>query len=182
LGIHVLDIDRALTMAKILGLDLIGIDSNNSVRIKPLENIILRMDKKYPIADYYPHLIVADNIKLLDGKTDLFVIDPFQKKDTIKRKSKRGLGIEISIASTKKLDGSMTGKWIKEVKSIYEFCKSNNCQFILSSGATSINEMVSARTFDSILKFMGISPKNYWKEISEWLYSKDKARWIHAKS
>ena len=76
----------------------------------------------------------------------------------------------------------MTGKWIKEVKSIYEFCKSNNCQFILSSGATSINEMLSARTFESILKFMAISPENYWKEISEWLYSKDKARWIHAKS
>jgi hypothetical protein len=32
------------------------------------------------------------------------------------------------------------------------------------------------------LKFMAISPENYWIEISEWLYSKDKARWIHAKS
>jgi len=168
-------------MAKILGLDLIGIDSNNSVSIKPIENIILRMDEKYPIADYYPHLIVSDNIISLDGKTDLFVIDPFQKKDTIKRKSKRGLGLEISIASTKKLNGSMIGRWIKEVRLIYEFCKSNNCQFILSSGATSINEMVSARTFESILKFMGISPKNYWKEISEWLYSKDKVRWIYVK-
>ncbi|HEY9398517.1 MAG TPA: hypothetical protein VIP29_01325 [Nitrososphaeraceae archaeon] len=169
-------------MSKILGLDIIGIESSYSTNIKPVENIILRMDKKYPIADYYHYLIVSESIKTLDGKTDLFLIDPFQRKDAIKRKAKRGLGIEISIAFAKKLDASMVGKWLKEVKSIYEFSKSNNCQFILSSGATSINELVSARSFESILKFIGISPKNYWEEISEWLYAKNKARWMYVKS
>ncbi len=169
-------------MSKILGLDIIGIESSYSTNIKPVDNIILRMDKKYPIADYYPYLIVSENIKTLDGQTDLLLIDPFQRKDAIKRKAKRGLGIEISIAFAKKLDASMAGKWLKEVKSIYEFCKSNNCQFILSSGATSINELVSARSFESILKFIGISPKNYWEEISEWLYTKNKARWMYVKS
>jgi RNase P/RNase MRP subunit p30 len=75
----------------------------------------------------------------------------------------------------------MVGKWLKEVKSIYEFCKSNDCQFILSSGARSINELVSARSFESILKLIGVSPKNYWNEISEWLYTKNKVRWVYAK-
>jgi RNase P/RNase MRP subunit p30 len=75
----------------------------------------------------------------------------------------------------------MVGKWLKEVKSIYEFCKSNDCQFILSSGASSINELVSARSFESILKLIGISPKNYWNEVSEWLYTKNKVRWVNAK-
>jgi hypothetical protein len=168
-------------MSKILDLDIIGIDSIYSTNIKPVENIILRMDKRYTMADYYPYLIVSDNIKTLDGKTDLFLIDPFQRKDAIKSKAKRGLGVEISIAFAKKLNATMVGKWLKEVKSIYEFCKSNDCQFILSSGARSINELVSARSFESILKLIGVSPKNYWNEISEWLYTKNKVRWVCAK-
>ena len=168
-------------MSKILDLDIIGIDSNYSTNIKPVENIILRMDKKYTMADYYPYLIVSDNIKTLDGKTDLFLIDPFQRKDAIKSKAKRGLGVEISIAFAKKLNATMVGKWLKEVKSIYEFCKSNDCQFILSSGARSINELVSARSFESILNLIGVSPKNYWNEITEWLYTKNKVRWVYAK-
>lgn len=168
-------------MSKILDLDIIGIDSNYSSNINPVENIILRMDKRYTMADYYPYLIVSDNIKTLDGKTDLFLIDPFQRKDAIKSKAKRGLGVEISIAFAKKLNATMVGKWLKEVKSIYEFCKSNDCQFILSSGARSINELVSARSFESILKLIGVSPKNYWNEISEWLYTKNKVRWVYAK-
>ncbi|MDW0257539.1 MAG: hypothetical protein QN829_02290, partial [Nitrososphaeraceae archaeon] len=61
---------------------------------------------------------------------------------------------------------------------IHEVCNSNKCQFILSSGAYSINEMVSARTIESILKFIGISATNYWVELSEWLETKNKAKWI----
>ena len=161
---------------------MIGVDSDYSTNMIPQEDVILRMDKKYPIADYFPYLIVSDNIRSLDGKTDLFLIDPFQRKDAIKCKVKRGLGIEISIASARKLESVMAGRWLKEVKSIYEFCQSNNCQFILSSGATSVNEMISGRSFESILNVVGISPRIYWKEISEWLYAKSKARWDHAKS
>lgn len=182
MGIHVSDINRAITISKLLGLDMIGVDSDFSTNMIPQEDVILRMDKKYPIADYFPYLIVSDNIRTLDNKTDLFIIDPFQRKDTIKRKVKSGLGIEISIASARKLEAVMAGRWLKEVKSIYEFCQSNNCQFILASGATSVNEMISARSFDSILNVIGISPRIYWKEISEWLYAKSKARWYHAKS
>ncbi|HEU5445922.1 MAG TPA: hypothetical protein VFU67_02160 [Nitrososphaeraceae archaeon] len=182
MGIHVSDINIATTISKLLGLDMIGVDSDFSTNMIPQEDVILRMDKKYPIADYFPYLIVSDNIRTLDNKTDLFIIDPFQRKDTIKRKVKSGLGIEISIASARKLEAVMAGRWLKEVKSIYEFCQSNNCQFILASGATSVNEMISARSFDSILNVIGISPRIYWKEISEWLYAKSKARWYHAKS
>ncbi|HEY7757242.1 MAG TPA: hypothetical protein VIA08_03330 [Nitrososphaeraceae archaeon] len=182
MGIHVPDINRAITISKLLGLDMIGVDSDYSTNMIPQEDVILRMDKKYPIADYFPYLIVSDNIRSLDSKTDLLVIDPFQRKDTIKRKVKSGLGIEISIASARKLEAVMAGRWLKEVKSIYEFCQSNNCQFILASGASLVNEMISARSFDSILNVIGISPRIYWKEISEWLYAKSKTRWYHAKS
>ena len=168
-------------MSKILDLDIIGIDFNVSTNLVGKDGIILRMDKKYPIADYQPHLIVSDNINSLDGKTDLLPVNPFEKKDVIKRKARRGLGLEISISFARKLHGSSIGKWMVEVKSIYKICKSNNCQFILSSGATSINEMVSARSLESILKFIGITPRNYWEDIDEWLYTKNKARWSYAK-
>ena len=169
-------------MSKILDLDIIGIDSIYSTNIKPVENIILRMDKRYTMADYYPYLIVSDNIKTLDGKTDLFLIDPFQGKDALKRKAKRGLGIEISISPVRKLDANLIARWLKELKSIYIFCQSHDCQFILSSGATSINEMISARSFESILNIVGIAPGTYWRKITEWIYAKTKARWQYVKS
>jgi hypothetical protein len=169
-------------MSNLLGIDMIGIDLGNSTNKTPQGNVILRMDKKYPIADYFPYLIVSDNIRSLDSKTDLFLIDPFQGKDTLKRKAKRGLGIEISIAPARKLDSLLVARWLKELKSIYIFCQSYDCQFILSSGATSINEMISARSFESILNIVGITPRTYWRKISEWLYVKTKARWQYVKS
>lgn len=169
-------------MSNLLGIDMLGIDLVNSTSTSPQRNLILRMDKRYPIADYFPYLIVSDNIRSLDSKTDLFLIDPFQGKDTLKRIAKKGLGIEISIAPARKLDPPIVARWLKELKSIYIFCQSYDYQFILSSGATSIDEMVSARSFESILNIVGIPPRTYWKKISEWLYVKTKARWQHAKS
>jgi hypothetical protein len=165
-------------MSKILGLDMVGIDSNYATDSLHREDVILRMDRKHSIADYCPYLIVTDNMKKLDANTDLFMSDPLQSKDGIKRKAKRGLGIEISISSARKLEAHMIGRWMRQAKSIHEICNSNKCQFILSSGAYSIDEMVSARTIESILKFIGISPSNYWEELSEWLETKSKAKWI----
>jgi len=165
-------------MSKILGLDMVGIDLNYVTDSLHLEDVILRMDRKHSIADYCPYLIVSDNMKTLDANTDLFMIDPLQSKDGIKRKAKRGHGIEISISSARKLEAHMIGRWMRQAKFIHEVCNSNKCQFILSSGAYSIHEMVSARSIESILKFIGISPTNYWEELSEWLETKSKAKWI----
>ena len=165
-------------MSKILGLDMVGIDSNYATDSLHRQDVILRMDRKHSIADYCPYLIVTDNMKKLDANTDLFMSDPLQSKDGIKRKAKRGLGIEISISSARKLEAHMLGRWMRQAKYIHEVCNSNKCQFILSSGAYSIHEMVSARTIESILKFIGISATNYWEELSEWLETKNKAMWI----
>lgn len=165
-------------MSKILGLDMVGIDSNYATDSLHREDVILRMDRKHSIADYCPYLIVTDNMKSLDANTDLFMSDPLQSKDGIKRKAKRGLGIEISVSSARKLEAHMLARWMRQAKFIHEVCNSNKCQFILSSGAYSIHEMVSARTIESILKFIGISATNYWEELSEWLETKNKAKWI----
>ena len=169
-------------MSKLSGIDIIGIELGSMSNISPQENIILRMDEKNPISDHFPYLIVTDNIRSLDSKTDLFLIDPFQGKDALKRKAKRGLGIEILISPVRNLDSNLIARWLKELKSIYTFCQSNDCQFILSSGATSTDEMISARSFESILTVAGIDPRTYWRKLSEWLYSKTKARWQYVKS
>ena len=79
-------------MSKLLGLDMIGVDSDYSTNMIPQEDVILRMDKKYPIADYFPYLIVSDNIRSLDGKTDLFLIDPFKGRMQLNVRSKGALG------------------------------------------------------------------------------------------
>jgi len=71
----------------------------------------------------------------------------------------------------------MIARWIRQARAIYEVCNSNKCQFILSSGAYSIYEMVSSRTIESILKFMGITPSNYWEQLSKWLETKNKVKW-----
>jgi hypothetical protein len=169
-------------MSKLSDIDIIGIDSGNAPNTNPQENIILRIEKKNPIADLFPYLIVADNVRSLDGKTDLLVFDPFQGKDALKIKAKRGLGIEILVSPVRKLDAHLSARWLRELKSIYLLCQSNDCQFILSSGATSTNEMISARSFESILAVAGIDPRIYWRKLSEWLYSKTKARWRYVKS
>jgi len=169
-------------MSKLSGIDIIGIDSRSMSNIIPQENIILRMDKKNAIAYNFPYLIVADDIRSLDSKTDVFLIDAFQGKDTPTRKAISDLRIEISISSETKPDAHSIARWLKELKSIYTFCQSNDCQFILSSGATSTNELISARSFESILTVAGIDPRTYWRKISEWLYSKTKARWQYVKS
>ena len=52
----------ALTMSKILGLDMVGIDSNYATDSIHREGVILRMERKNSIADYCPYLIVSDNM------------------------------------------------------------------------------------------------------------------------
>ena len=48
-------------------------------------------------------------------------------------------------------------------------CKHAKFQFILSSGATSVCELVSGRSFDSLLETCGIDPMSYWNDLDNWL-------------
>jgi hypothetical protein len=118
-------------MSKILGLDMVGIDSNYATDSLHRDDVILRMDRKHSIADYCPYLIVTNNIKTLDANTDLFMSDLLQSKDGIKRKAKRGLGIEISISSARKLEAHMLGRWMRQnlfMKSVIQISPSSYCQ------------------------------------------------------
>jgi len=135
------------------------------------EGIIYRLNKAPDTAIRYPYLVVSNDLE--NGRADLLTIGSFNRaKEHLKKKSRKGTGIEIMIAPVRKLDGAGVAKWFEDVRDLYSFCHSSRCQLVLSSGASSINEMVSGPCFDAILKTCGIDPQKHWKEMNWWLESR----------
>lgn len=130
----------------------------------------------------YPYLVVSekiDELLLSSSSIDIFVVTAFKEiNDNLKKKvrKKRGIGLEVSLADLRKSDGLQIGKWFNQIRDLYKFCRSSNSQFILSSGANSVMEMVSGRSFDSILRICDIKPEHYWRELGEWIESKSHTR------
>jgi len=130
----------------------------------------------------YPYLVVSekiDELLLSSSSIDIFVVTAFKDiNDNLKKKvrKKRGIGLEVSLADLRKADGLQVGKWFNQIRDLYKFCRSSNSQFILSSGANSVVEMVSGRSFDSILRICDIKPEHYWRELGEWIESKTHTR------
>lgn len=130
----------------------------------------------------YPYLVVSekiDELLLSSSSIDIFVVTAFKDiNDNLKKKvrKKRGIGLEVSLADLRKSDGLQVGKWFNQIRDLYKFCRSSNSQFILSSGANSVMEMVSGRSFDSILRICDIKPDHYWRELGEWIESKSHTR------
>lgn len=130
----------------------------------------------------YPYLVVSekiDELLLSSSSIDIFVVTAFKDiNDNLKKKvrKKRGIGLEVSLADLRKSDGLQVGKWFNQIRDLYKFCRSSNSQFILSSGANSVVEMVSGRSFDSILRMCDIKPEHYWPELRQWIESKSHTR------
>jgi RNase P/RNase MRP subunit p30 len=195
-------------MANILEIDILGIDYYDKVE----KNIIYRVNRKQlppsPLVasssssslpslsssiatTTYPYLVVSEKIEELLLSSSSPIIDIFGIRslrdfnDDLKKKVKKkgGIGLEVTLADLRKSDGSQVGKWFSQIRDLYKFCKSSNCQFILSSGANSIEEMVSGRSFDAILKICDIKPESYWQELGKWIESKSQYKvFINTKS
>jgi hypothetical protein len=163
-------------MAEILAIDIIGADYHGKIE----KNIIYRLNKKPSIITNYPYLVVCEKIDqmLSPSVADIFVVRDIKKinANLKKNKVKKGIGLEVTIADLRKVDGLQVGKRFNQIRGLYKFCKSTNCQFILSSGANSALEMVSGRSFDSILKICDIKPEHYWRELEQWIESKCQIR------
>lgn len=98
------------------------------------------------------------------------MIRDFNKgKKQLKKKIKKGTGVELTVNPARKMDGSSVGKWFSSLRDLYAFCNSSHCQFILSSGATSEYEMISGPCLDAILKTAGIEPQRHWHMMEKWL-------------
>jgi hypothetical protein len=165
-------------MAKILAIDLLGFDYNNNYNYEVVEkeNIIYRINIKLlssSLITDYSYLVVSENINELSSvyssSIDIFVVKDFQRIDSTLKKVKSGTGLEANLVNVHKMTGWQVAKWLNQIRKLYKFCKSSNCQFILSSGAGSALEMVSGPSFDAILRICDIKPETYWQELGDWI-------------
>jgi hypothetical protein len=137
---------------------------------KKREGVVYRLKKAPQSLPEYPYLIVSDNI---GEPADVLAIKDFRRvKERLKKKTRKGIGIEVMIAPVRKMDAIDAGKWFDDIRDVYSFCHSSGCQLILSSGASLIHEMVSGPSFDAVLKNCDIDPQKHWGEMNGWLESR----------
>jgi hypothetical protein len=158
----------------VLELDELGGKYNGNVQ----KNVVYRLEKRPSLITNYPYLVVSDKpAELTSPWVDLFVIrDYIGLKNILRKKIKTRIGLEVIVSDKRGTDGLSVGRWFDQIKELYKLCKSMNCQFVMSSGASSPTEMISGRCFDSLLKLCSIKPETYWQELGEWLESKLTAR------
>jgi RNase P/RNase MRP subunit p30 len=158
-------------MAQISEIDVIGTDYTGEISI---DNIIYRINRKPVELTSFPYLVVCKKIEEISvSTTDILVVDDFKRiEDGLKRRVRKRIGLEVTVSRARKQDGPNIGRWFKQIRNLYKFCKLNDYQFILSSGANSELEMVSGRSFDSILKICDIKPEQYWRDLAEWIETK----------
>jgi RNase P/RNase MRP subunit p30 len=161
-------------MAHSLGINTLGLDYrfDNTVEKKsPEKNIIYRLSTKPSEATEFLYLVVSEKLgQFSPANTDILVVKDFKMlRNNLKSRIKKGLGLEVTVDEVRRANGHEIGWWVSHVKDLYKFSKSTNCQFILSSGANSLFEVVSGRSFDAILKIIGIVPEQYWQDLQEWI-------------
>ena len=112
-------------------------------------------------------MVVSENV---GERADILKISDFNKvRKQLKKKIKKGTGLELTVNPARKMDGGSVGRWFSSLSDLHAFCHSSRCQFILSSGATSEYEMISGPCLDAILKTVGIEPQGYWRNMGKWL-------------
>ncbi len=158
-------------MARISEIDVVGIDYAGKIS---LDNIIYRINKKPTELTSYPYLVVCKKIEeISNSSTDILMVEDLKRiEDHLKRRARKRIGLEVTLSHARKQDGPNIGRWFNQIRNLYRFCKLNDYQFILSSGANSELEMVSGRSFDSILKICDITPEQYWRDLAEWIETK----------
>ena len=121
-----------------------------------------------------PFLVTSEKINEITTAStiDIISLKDIHLKFEDKRKLPRGIGLEVNVSDLRRAEGKQLGRWIADISSFYAYCKHTGLQFILSSGATSICEMISGRSFDSLLKTCEIDPTSYWNDLDVWLQSR----------
>jgi hypothetical protein len=164
-------------MARTLQIDILGTEYHGGRE----KNVLYRVKRKPQAVTDYPYIVVSDKFEFLSSSSstiDLFQVKDYRmiKANLKKSKVREQIGLEVTIAELRRQDSLQVGRWISHIKDLYKFCKCTNCQFILSSGANSAVEMVSGRSFESILRTCEIEPEHYWQELEKWIENKCKKR------
>lgn len=166
-------------MDKFLKINKLGVTSVQSINEKR-ESVILRIRNKDYIVNSrrlnYPHLTyvgpdIYSHEKL--STCDIIVVTNFiESKQLLQKLSGKNLGFEVLISKLKYMKADEIGKWFSDVKYLYDLCRKYKQQLILSSGAKDVFELVSLRTFNSILGMLNIPPSEYWTDLDKWLNSR----------
>lgn len=153
-------------MLKVLSISRFGVPFDGKAR----EGAICRLKSAPQLPFNCPYLVVSEDV---NEPADIVMIKDFNKvKKQLKKKVKKGTGLELIVNPARKMDGSSLGKWFKNLADLNTFCHLARCQFILSSGATSEYEMISGPSLDAILKTAGIEPRSHWISLGKWLEAK----------
>jgi hypothetical protein len=168
-------------MAVLLNIDVIGCPYQD----QDDKDIIYRVNQRPPKSTDYRYLVVANNLEQSISSTfrpNLVVVNDFEKVKTCIRKGKyrSKVALEVLISDIRYQEGPKVGRWFREITDLYRISKQSGCQFILSSGANSACEMLSAQCFESIMRFCKIPPRIYWQDLEEWLELQERPRFFHA--
>lgn len=87
----------------------------------------------------------------------------------LKKLNRKNIGIEIKLRDIRGCNSDDVGKWVKSIKEINKFCRLNDNQLIISSGAEMNYETISGNTFESLLSIFEIEPIKYWRELEKWI-------------
>ena len=141
------------------------------------DSLVLRLRSKPKKSPFFRYLIVlSDSENIIKSKLPVFDIFYLNKLNNyksiikqIKKLNRINIGIEIKIRDVRNSTSSEVGKWIKTIKDINKFCKLNDNQLIISSGAEMNYETISGNTFDSLLRICDIDPNTYWSDLEKWI-------------
>lgn len=156
---------------ELLGLSRIGIESKDTIGA----NEIRLLRKKPSFSTKFPYLVCSNNYhEIVSNDVDLFEIKAIDHKvcELLKHCSNKRLGIELTVNKLRACDAQQLAKGITYIKSLHKLTKKYGNQLVLTSGASSLFELVSGRCFDALLNLCDIQPETYWKNLNSWLENK----------
>jgi hypothetical protein len=117
-----------------------------------------------------PRLLVSQDITRISTASDIFTLRDIDiDKKLLRKILMPGLGIEVLISDLRKLKRYHVGKWVIFINYLNKLCISHDCQLIISSGSTSMMNLLSGPVLDSILSICEIDQKSYWGNLEKWL-------------
>ena len=141
-----------------------------------MEANVIRLLKKKPLASTtFPYLVASNNYHDLASKDlDLVEITDIDQQfyEMLKHTPSKKLGIEITVSRLRATNCQKLAKNIALIKAIHSLTEKYGNQLVLTSGASSVFEMVSGRCFDALLKLCDIKPETYWISLNNWLERK----------
>lgn len=134
---------------------------------------IIRLLKNKPLASTtFPYLVASGDYHDLASKdVDLVEITDIDQHfyEILNHAHSKRLGLEIAISKLRATDDQKLARNVSLIKSIHSFSEKHGNQLVLTSGASSVFEMVSGRCFDALLNLCDIKPETYWISLNKWL-------------